>query len=46
MLAASLSDVPQTQHQKVFSLYAGATKGVTSHAAHRGLWHDAGATKS
>ena len=36
----------KTQHQNTFSLNAGATKEVTSPAAHRGTWHGAGATKS
>ena len=34
--AVSLSVLSKTQHQKVFSLNAGATKCVTSPAAHRG----------
>ena len=36
----------KTQLQKAFSLSAGVTKGVTSPAAHRSIWHSAGATKS
>ena len=35
-----------TPLQKAFSLNAGATKEVTSPAAHRGIWHSAGVTKS
>ena len=36
----------KTQLQKAFSLNAGATKGVTSPAAHRGIRFGAGATRS
>ena len=36
----------QTQFQKAFSLNAGATKEVSSPAAHKVIWHGAGATRS
>ena len=34
------------QHQKTFTLYAGATKEVNSPATHKGIKHSAGATTS
>ena len=42
----SLPVLSKKQLQEAFSLHAGVTKGVTSHAAHEGIWHDAGVTRS
>ena len=44
--AASRCVLDRTRLQKAFSFNTSVTRGVTSPAAHRGIWHSAGATKS